>query len=212
MFFPPFFLIFCHVFAVLLYNFSNGRSMVPRGKLKTERDIIMAEHNLSEELKQLADLKASGALTEEEYAAARARILREEQGASGDTVIPEIVDEKLDPKYAENYSEESFWDKITGVLKKAGAELIYKALQLYYATQNPACPVAVKGTIYAALGYFILPIDLIPDVIPFVGFTDDLLAVGAALTMAHLYIDDNVLQRARDKMRDLFGDSILSEI
>ena len=172
----------------------------------------MAEHSLAEELKQLNELKESGALSDDEYAAAKARILREEQKTSDDTVIPEIVDEKLDPKYAENYSEESFWDKITGVVKKAGAELIYKALQLYYATQNPACPVAVKGTIFAALGYFILPLDLIPDVIPFVGFSDDLLAIGAAIGMAHMYIDDEVLRKAKNKMRELFGDGILKEL
>ena len=77
---------------------------------------------------------------------------------------------------------------------------------------NPACPLAIKGTIYAALGYFILPVDLIPDFIPVVGYSDDLLAVGAALTMAHMYIDDNVMLQAKNKMRDFFGDGILSEL
>lgn len=170
----------------------------------------MPERSLSEELKQLNGLKESGALTEEEFAAAKASLLK----GSGDkeTVIPEIMDEKLDPKYAKEFSEEGFWDKITSVLKKAGSEIIYKALQLFYATQNPACPLAIKGTIYAALGYFILPVDLIPDFIPVVGYSDDLLAVGAALTMAHMYIDDNVMLQAKNKMRDFFGDGILSEL
>ena len=143
---------------------------------------------------------------------AKARILRAEQDPSGETIIPEIMDEKLDPKYAKEFSEDGFWEKITGVIKKAGAEIIYKALQLYYATLNPACPVAVKGTIYAALGYFILPLDLIPDFIPVVGFSDDLLAIGAAIGMAHLYIDGNVIQQSRGKMRALFGDGILDEL
>ena len=170
----------------------------------------MSERNLTEELKQLNEMKESGALTEEEFAAAKAYLLK----GSGDkeTVIPEVMDEKLDPKYAKEFSEEGFWDKITSVLKKAGSEIIYKALQLFYATQNPACPLAIKGTIYAALGYFILPIDLIPDFIPVVGFSDDLLAIGAAIGMAHLYIDDNVIQLAQNKMRDFFGDGILSEL
>lgn len=131
---------------------------------------------------------------------------------STEPIIPEIVDEKLDPKYAKEFSEEGFWNKITSVMKKVGAEIIYKALQLFYVTRNPSCPVAVKATIYAALGYFILPIDLVPDFIPGAGFADDLLAIGTALTMAHLYIDDNVILQARDKMRALFGDGILREI
>lgn len=40
-------------------------------------------------------------------------------------------------------------------------------------------------------------------------FTDDLLAVGGALAMAHEYINDEVIQKAKDKMRGLFGDDIL---
>ena len=168
--------------------------------------------SLIDDLKQLEELKNSGALTDDEFAAAKAKILQQDN--SREVIIPELVssDEKLDAKYAENYSEEGFWDKITSVIKKAGAEIVYKALQLFYATQNPACPVAIKATIYAALGYFILPLDIIPDVIPGVGFTDDLMAIGAALAMAHLYIDDSVIMLARSKMSDLFGKSILDEI
>ena len=45
----------------------------------------------------------------------------------------------IDPKYAKNYSEDSFWDKIAGVLKSAGLTLIYKALQLFYVMQKPEC-------------------------------------------------------------------------
>ncbi|MBR1604136.1 MAG: DUF1232 domain-containing protein [Synergistaceae bacterium] len=168
--------------------------------------------SLIDDLKQLEALRASGALTEEEYAAAKAKILQQDN--SREVIIPELVsgDEKLDAKYAENYSEEGFWDKITSVIKKAGAEIVYKALQLFYATQNPACPVAIKATIYAALGYFILPLDIIPDFIPGVGFGDDLMAIGAALAMAHLYIDDSVIHLARSKMSELFGKGILDEI
>ena len=173
----------------------------------------MPENDFVEALKQLDELRASGALTGEEYAMAKARILQEGRSSgSPEAIIPEIVDEKLGPKYAKEFSEEGFWDKIGNVLKKAGAEVIYKALQLYYATQNPSCPVAVKATIYAALGYFILPLDVIPDFIPVVGFSDDLLAIGAAIGIAHLYIDDGVIRKAKDKMRSLFGEGIADEL
>ena len=171
----------------------------------------MPEIDFVEALKQLGELRASGALTEEEYAAAKACVLQG-QTQGPEVVIPEVVDEKLDPKYAKEFSEEGFWEKIGSVLKKAGAEVIYKALQLFYATQNPSCPVAVKATIYAALGYFILPIDLIPDFIPVVGYSDDLLAIGAALGIANLYVDNEVIAKAKDKMRSFFGDDILDEL
>ena len=170
----------------------------------------MSERNLIEELKELAALHDSGALTEDEYAAAKAKILNPEQNY--ETLIPEVVDVEVDPKYTKYYSEESFWDKILSTIKKAGVEIIYKALQLYYATRNPACPLSVKTAIWGALGYFIFPFDLIPDFIPGIGYTDDLAAIAAAIAMAHAYIDDSVIEKAKYKMKELFGEDILKEI
>ena len=118
----------------------------------------------------------------------------------------------LDTRYAEEFSEGDFWDKVKEALKAAGTQIIYKALQLYYATKNPDCPVAIKTAIYAALGYFILPLDLIPDFTPVVGFSDDMLAIGTALVMANLYIDDEVMDKAKAKMLALFGDSVVTEL
>ncbi len=56
------------------------------------------------------------------------------------------------------------------------------------------------------MGYFISPLDLIPDFIPFVGFSDDLGAVVAALMLAQMYVDDDVKRKARAKIDDIFGD------
>ena len=118
----------------------------------------------------------------------------------------------IDPKYSKNYSEDSFWDKIKSVLKSAGLPIIYKALQLYYAMDNPNCPIGVKAGIIAALGYFISPLDIIPDFIPVLGFTDDLAAIGAAIVMANMYIDDEVKRKARAKIDDIFGAGTSAEL
>ncbi len=112
---------------------------------------------------------------------------------------------ELDVKYTENYSEDGFWEKITNVLKSAGRVIIYKALQLYYVMKKSGCPAYIKTAIIAALGYFILPIDVIPDFIPVVGFSDDLTAITAALVMAQAYVDDEVKENARNKLDDIFG-------
>ena len=111
----------------------------------------------------------------------------------------------IDPKYQKEYSDESFWEKVKGVLKSAGLPLIYKAIQLYYVMMKPECPIHIKAAIVGALGYFISPIDLIPDFIPFVGFSDDLGAVVAALMLAQMYVDDDVKRKARAKIDDIFG-------
>ena len=112
---------------------------------------------------------------------------------------------ELDSKYAKNYSEDGFWNKITSVLKSAGLVTLYKALQLYYVLKESSCPAHIKAAILAALGYFILPIDVVPDFIPGVGFGDDLVAITAALVIAQAYVDEEVKRKARDKLDDLFG-------
>ncbi|MBR4195373.1 MAG: DUF1232 domain-containing protein [Synergistaceae bacterium] len=113
--------------------------------------------------------------------------------------------EDIDPKYQKDYSDDSFWDKVKGVLKAAGLPLIYKAIQLYYVMKRPDCPIHIKAAIVATLGYFISPIDIIPDFIPFVGFTDDLAAIAAALIMAQMYVNDEVKRQAREMIDSIFG-------
>lgn len=118
----------------------------------------------------------------------------------------------IDPKYQNNYSDESFWDKVKGVLKSAGLPLIYKAFQLYYVMKRPDCPIHIKAAIVATLGYFISPIDLIPDFVPFVGFSDDLGAIVAALVMAQMYVNDEVKRQAREAIDSIFGAGTSAEL
>lgn len=122
------------------------------------------------------------------------------------------VDESTIESYAEDYSEDKLWDKVKTTVKSAGLELIYRAMQLYYVTENPNCPMQVKAAIFAALGYFISPLDLIPDITPIVGYSDDAGAIAVALAMAQMYIDDTVKQKAKDKIASIFGDKIVEEL
>ena len=185
--------------------------------------------NAMEMLKKLKELLDVGAITQEEFDQKKAELMKQisftQDNNSSQIQIkalesgePEVIDvefksaEDIDPKYSEDYSEDSFWSKITSVIKSAGLEIIYKALQLYYAMQNPNCPIYIKTAIIAALGYFICPIDLIPDFIPVVGFTDDLAAIGSAIVMAHAFIDEDVKRRAREKIDDLFGEGTSIEL
>lgn len=103
----------------------------------------------------------------------------------------ELTEEKLE-NYEEKFSDEGLWNKVTGQVKSIGVGVIYKALQLYYATENPACPPKVKYAVLAVLGYLISPLDGIPDFTPFVGYADDASAIGVALVWAQMYIDDEV--------------------
>lgn len=105
------------------------------------------------------------------------------------------------------YSEENFWEKVKNFASSAGKEVIEKALLLYYAAENPKTPVWAKTTIYAALAYFIFPVDAVPDVLPVVGFTDDWGTIITAITVTTMYITPEVKEQAKQKVRDWFKDS-----
>jgi uncharacterized membrane protein YkvA (DUF1232 family) len=108
-------------------------------------------------------------------------------------------------KYREQYSESSFWEKIKNTALAAGRELIEKALWLFYAIMDSDTPTKAKLIIAGALGYFISPIDLIPDFIPFVGYTDDLaVLVGAIMTVA-TNIKDIHKEMAANRLKEWFG-------
>lgn len=103
------------------------------------------------------------------------------------------------------YSDRRFQDKLVKYAKAAGKQVIEKALWLYYAAQNPATPKWARTVIYGALGYFIFPLDAIPDVIPGVGYIDDLGVLAAALATVAFYITDDIKARAAQKMQRWFG-------
>ena len=115
-------------------------------------------------------------------------------------------------KYANNYSEKGLFQKISGSIKKAGLSLIYKALQLFYVAKNPNVPMRIRAAVVAPLGYFISPIDLIPDITPIVGFSDDAAVIAGAMLIAHMFITDEVKQQAKETIRKLFGDSAVEEL
>jgi uncharacterized membrane protein YkvA (DUF1232 family) len=105
------------------------------------------------------------------------------------------------------YSDAGFWTKARDFTLRAGYEVIEKALWLFYAQQKPEMPLEVKAVIRGALGYFLLPLDLIPDALPVAGFSDDLTALAAALAIAACYIDAEVKAKAGAKLRDWFGNA-----
>ncbi|MBO5434435.1 DUF1232 domain-containing protein [bacterium] len=112
-----------------------------------------------------------------------------------------IYNDKIDEQMMKVVIKELF-AKIKKVLIKAGLELIYKVLQLWYVLQKPGLPCLLKATIISALTYFILPVDSIPDFLPS-GFVDDAAAIAFALSIATTYIDGEVNEKARKKLVEM---------
>ena len=109
-------------------------------------------------------------------------------------------------KYSPSYSDKSFWNKIKRVANKAGINVIYAALLLYYVLKSPSTSLREKTKIIGVLGYFILPLDMIPDFIPLVGYTDDLAALMWALDTVIKNITPEVEDMAKNQLRRLFKD------
>ncbi|WP_042150435.1 YkvA family protein [Paucisalibacillus sp. EB02] len=118
------------------------------------------------------------------------------------------MDEQEIHIHGKHYSDDKLWKKIRKFAKKAGSSAIYAVLILYYTLQKPEIPVKVKATILGALGYFILPIDLIPDVAFGAGFIDDLGILTAALIQVAVHVDDHEKARAREKLEKWFGQEV----
>ncbi len=75
----------------------------------------------------------------------------------------------------------NFWRK----LKRVAARIPFaeELLAAYYCAFDKDTPLAVKATLVAAIAYFILPVDAIPDVLPVIGFTDDAAVLATAIKL-----------------------------
>lgn len=109
-------------------------------------------------------------------------------------------------RYQEHYSEAKFGSRLPKIARKAGSKLVYAVLLLYYVLRSKTVSNADKAKIYGALGYFLLPLDILPDFIPLAGYTDDLTAVIWALHTVWKNITPEVKAQAAAKTREWFGD------
>ena len=103
------------------------------------------------------------------------------------------------PQYERHYDEDGFWHKVRRVAAQVGAKVLYPALQLYFLMQSKEVPVKAKTLIIGALGYLILPADLIPDFIPVMGFTDDLTAIMLVLRTVGQYVTPEIDRQAKEQ-------------
>jgi len=108
-------------------------------------------------------------------------------------------------RYQHLYTASRFWKKLAKQAAAVGRGTLEKALYLYYAAQSPNTPAWAKRVIYGALGYFILPLDAIPDLAPFIGYTDDLSVMAAALATVAFYVTPEVKAQAHEKLVQWLG-------
>ena len=109
-------------------------------------------------------------------------------------------------KYGTYYSDNRFWKKVERVAKKVGATVLLPVFTLYYMLQDDKVSLRHKAYIVGALGYFILPIDLIPDgILPVIGFTDDIAVMTLVLKLVKDSITPEIKARANARVSEIIG-------
>ncbi len=91
--------------------------------------------------------------------------------------------------------ERGFWAK----LRRHGRRVPFlkDALAAYYCARDPETPLQVKAVLMAALAYFVMPADLVPDFIAWFGFTDDATVLLVAIQMISPHIKGHHRDRAQ---------------
>jgi uncharacterized membrane protein YkvA (DUF1232 family) len=100
--------------------------------------------------------------------------------------------------------EARFGSEFIGRLKRVAKRIPFAEdlLAAWVCARDPSTPRRVKLTLLAALGYFVLPLDAIPDVMPLLGFTDDAAVIAAALAA----VAGSITPQHRDKAKEMLAD------
>lgn len=106
----------------------------------------------------------------------------------------------------EHRVSKDFWPK----LKKSLASVPFaeEVVASYYCAFDPATPIKVKGILLGALAYFIMPIDVIPDFLLGLGFTDDMAVLYTAISMIRSHMTQAHRDKAKETLEKLKAETI----
>ena len=122
------------------------------------------------------------------------------------TACERLLEQLPEPSANTNeYSHEVFWGKVVDVVLAAGAKVIYAALILHYTLVQKNIAISHRLVILSALSYFILPMDAVPDMLPGLGYTDDLGALMSALITVKSDANVTILIQAKKRMVEWFA-------
>ena len=127
-----------------------------------------------------------------------------------DKANSETAETTLDPSKAlvpavvrlnEEKVRRGFWPK----LARTAARIPFarEAVSVWYCARDPETPAPAKGMMLAALAYFVMPVDAIPDVLAGVGFTDDAAVIAAVIALLRVNLKDRHRIKAREALERL---------
>jgi uncharacterized membrane protein YkvA (DUF1232 family) len=101
----------------------------------------------------------------------------------------------------EHTVREGFWPKLARNLSYV--PFADKMVAAYYCAMDPATPFKVRATLFAALAYFIVPFDVVPDIVLGLGFTDDMAVLITAFTLIRNHMTEEHLDKASEAIARL---------
>lgn len=108
---------------------------------------------------------------------------------------------------SKHYSDGKFLEKAKKYGTSIGFKSLHAALVLFYTLKDPSLPKQDRMIILGALGYLILPADLIPDIIPVVGFADDAAIIIAAVGKVINSVSDESKVKAHQQLKAWFKEA-----
>lgn len=107
--------------------------------------------------------------------------------------------------YTKHYSEGDLFKKLKKASGSLGNHLLYYVLVLYFLVADKTIPIKVRLAFVAALGYFILPADLVTDFLPVIGYTDDMALLTFVIGSATNYITPGIKEKAETMRAAIIG-------
>ena len=105
------------------------------------------------------------------------------------------------PTAEEERVNRGFWRKIR---KTAGfVPFSEDAIAAWYCARDAKTPTRIKGVLFAALGYFVMPTDMIPDFVAGFGFADDASVLTAAMAAISAYMRPRHYMKAKEALLKL---------
>lgn len=90
----------------------------------------------------------------------------------------------------------AFWTKVRATAGRL--PFLDEVVAVWYCARDPRTPTRVKAILLGAVAYFVLPFDLVPDIVAGLGYGDDLAVLIAAVRAVRPWIRDEHRARARE--------------
>lgn len=108
-------------------------------------------------------------------------------------------------KYTSYFSPLELDKKLRAIRRIIGQKAVYSILLLLYILKDGNLSKEDKLLIIGTLGYFIFPIDLIPDLIPVLGYSDDIAAITMLLKRLYDNVTPEIEAKAQKRTEEIFG-------